>query len=426
MNAWEIAALVVAAIAMVAAAVLAAAETSMTNLTRARASVLEHEGRPRAAILLSLLERREQVLNPVLLLRLFGQVLVAGVLSVLAYRRWGIPGAVVGALLAEILLFIVAEAIPRRWALTDRDAAALSLAPMVRGLNRLPLDLVTRFLIKLSEFLLPGGGGRGAVVSEDELLAVAEWAAIEASERELIEATLDLGDTIVRAVMVPRPDMENLEADTSIADAIDRAIELGLSRFPVLGESVDDVVGVAYLKDLIRAERNGRGADQVTRVAHPPNFVPETKRAPELLAEMRKNRVHLAIVIDEHGGVAGLVTLEDLLEELVGEIADEFDAETPLIVAQTDGSTLVDGRTASEDFGELLGVEFPHEDWDTVGGLVMDRLGRVPDPDDGIEVAGRQLDVVQVEGNRITLLRLAPAPAAAPTREVADLEREQL
>ncbi len=276
-----------------------------------------------------------------------------------------------------------------------------------------------RRLVALLKRLARAIPSRAPVVSESELIALthsaAAGAAIEDEERELIESVFALGDTIVREVMVPRTDMTTVDADASVSDVLDLAGDLGFSRMPVCGKGIDDIVGVCLVKDLTRRERSGGGAESVRSVMRPPSFVPETKNAADLLRQMQAGRQHLAIVIDEYGGTAGLVTLEDLVEELVGEIVDEFDHFEPLFEPLSGGELLVHGRMPVDQVNDLLGVELDDGDWDTIGGLIFNTLGHVPEVGEAVDNGSIRFRVERLEGRRITRVRLSPlrAPAAA-------------
>lgn len=254
-------------------------------------------------------------------------------------------------------------------------------------------------------------------VSEDELMALTEAAvesdAIEAGERDMIESALALGDTVVREVMVPRTDMVHAGASMTVAEALELAIDRGLSRLPVSGEDLDDIVGLALLKDLARTERSGRGSQPVSASMRRAVFVPETKRVGELLQEMRTAGGHLAVVVDEYGGTAGLVTLEDLVEELVGEIVDEFDPQEPLLEPLAGGEALVHGRMPVDQLNHLMGAELPDDDWDTVGGFIFNTLGHVPDVGATVEAGELRLRVERMQGRRITRVRLTRTGADA-------------
>ena len=257
-----------------------------------------------------------------------------------------------------------------------------------------------------------GGRGRNGApaVSEDELIALtdaaAEADAIEDAERDMIASALALDRTVVREVMAPRADMVTVDADMTVTAALEIAIGRGLSRLPVCRHDIDDIVGVVLLKDLARTERSGGGDRPVRDSMRRAMFVPETKRVDELLLEMRTAGGHLAVVVDEYGGTAGLVTLEDLVEELVGEIVDEFDRPEPLLQPLAGGEALVHGRMPVDQLNTLVDAELPDDDWDTVGGLIFSTLGHVPEVGETVEVDGLKLRVEHMQGRRITQVRL--------------------
>jgi putative hemolysin len=389
------------------AAVLAVAETSLTHLGRARAARLAEDGDPRAAELTRLLEHRDRVLNPILLVLLACHLAAATIVAVLAADRWG-PGGVLATFVVEtIVVFVLAEAVPKTYALLATERAAVRVTPLVRAIALLaPLRWAARLLVGAANVIIPGPGrAEGPVVSEDDLLALAgvavEDAAIADEERQLIENTIEFGDTIVREVMVPRPDMVTVATDFKVGDVMEIIILNGFSRLPVTGEGIDDVTGIVYAKDLMRAERDGRGAASVNEFLRPAKFVPETKKVASLLREMQSDRFHLAIVVDEYGGTAGLVTLEDLIEELVGEIVDEYDVEEEPLEELPSGEISVNARMNIDDVNDMLDGELPEGDWDSVGGLLIGLLGHVPVEGEVAEVDGVRLRAEKVTGRRI-------------------------
>lgn len=406
--------LVLAGLVLVAAA-LAAAETGLTGMSSARAAGLAFGDDRRAQILVEVLADREAMLSPLLLLRVTSHLAIAGVVTALAVDRVDVWWTVAVIAAAVVVVYIVAEAVPRAWALQDPDRAALVAAPMVRWVLRLgPVRLVTRVLNSVANRILPGPA-RAPVVSEDELIALTEAAvesdAIEEGERDLIESVLELAETVAREIMVPRTDMVTVDASATIAEAVELSIEKGLSRLPVCGEGIDDVVGVVLVKDLARVERAGHGDRSVRSSMRHASFVPETKRVDELLREMRTVGRHMAIVIDEYGGTAGLVTLEDVVEELVGEIVDEYDHEEPLLEPLAGGEALVHGRMPIDQLNSVVDADLPDDNWDTVGGLIFNTLGHVPDVGESVEVGGLLLRVERMQGRRITRVRLTPGTA---------------
>ena len=399
--------------------VLAVAETALTRISRARAQALAETNGRKGEVLLSLVEHQEW-LNPTLLLVLSTQLVQSTLLGVLASRLFGGWGVVGATVLNVTFFFVIAEVAPKTWAIQHTDKAALAFARPIKALAGWgPLKLLSRGLIGLTNVLLPGKGlKRGPYTSQEELLAVADLAVedsvIEAEERALIESVIELGNTVVREVMLPRTDMVTVTADFRVADAMEVVILNGYSRIPVCGEGIDDVIGVAHAKDLMRAERDGNEERTVAELARPAHFVPETKGVADLLREMQRERYHMAIVIDEYGGTAGLVTLEDIIEELLGEIVDEFDVEDPMIEPLPGGDYRVNARMPLDEVNDLLRARLPEGDWDTLGGLLLSELGHVPVEGESVEVEGWQLTAQRVQGRRIGGVRIHRVHAFDP------------
>jgi CBS domain containing-hemolysin-like protein len=407
-------ALLVAVFVLIAAsAVLSLAETGLTRTSRARAKALEDAGQRGARSLRRLVEDPETFLAPILLLVLFCQLVAATLVGVVAAQVFGPIGVAIATAFEVVVIFVFSEAVPKQWAVRHSDRAALLAAPIVTTLVKFPLThLVSKALIGLARLITPGGHDTvsGPDVTESELLAFADVAAldeaIESDERVLIHSIIDFGDTIVREVMVPRPDVVAVEESVTVGAVLERALEAGYSRIPVFNQSLDDVVGVAFTKDLIRAARSGKEQCPVSEVCRPANYVPETKRVAPLLREMQAGQFHLAVVIDEYGGTTGVVTLEDLIEELVGEISDEFDVDEPLIVPLGGGQFRVSSKMAVDEVNELLGAELPTGDWDSIGGLVLAISGHVPSEGESVEVNGHLLVAEKVQGRRIGSVRI--------------------
>ena len=395
------------------AAVLACSETALTRTNRIRAMTLAEEGKKGSRQLLRLVEHPEQFLNTVLLLVLLCHLAAASLVSILAERWAGALGVLLAVVFEVVVIFVFAEAVPKTYAVQHPDRAALRVAPIIAAVVRFPpVRLLSWALIGLANVLVPGKGlKQGPFLSEQELLAMADAAVeedvIEREERQLIHHIIEFGDTIVREVMVPRPDMVAVEARATVDDALEVALAAGYSRIPVYEQGIDDILGIIYTKDLMRAARDGKADEPVRDLVRTANFVPETKRVAELLPEMQKQKAHMAIVVDEHGGVAGLVTLEDLIEELVGEIQDEYDVEEPPIEHLSDDELSVDARLPIDELGELLDVDFPEGDYDTVGGLLLDLLGHVPAEGESVDFNGYRLTAEKVMGRRIGRVRIS-------------------
>jgi len=406
------------------AAVLSAAETSITHIRRARASVLrdgERENgdsevgesqRDRVGQLTEILDERGRYLAPVALVILSCHIGAAALTAILAYDHFGKNWVLVALLFLLVFSFVVGEALPKTWALVSTDGVALAMTPLVRLLSRIvPVGWAATSLATVAKRMVPRLMRSGhPAISEEELLAVADRAleseAIDQEEHELVGSVIAFGDTLVREVMVPRLDMVTIRSGATVTEAIELTVRSGRSRVPLEGSGTDDLVGIVHVKDLMRAQLDGRGRDSVTSFARPTHDVPETKRADELLRDMQADHFHLAVVIDEYGGTAGIVTMEDLLEEVFGDIVDEFDSEEPLAQSLAGGAIRVHGRMPVDELDELLGDVLPDGDWDTVGGLLFDALGHVPVVGEGIELAGRRFDVEQVVGRRITQVRI--------------------
>ncbi len=401
---------------LVASGLLALAETSLVRTSTVKARALVDEGQRGSRALLRLVEQPERFLNPVLLLVLVCQLVSATLVGVVSSALFGAAGVAIATAFEVVVIFVLFEAVPKNWAVQNPERAALFSAPVVAALVRFPpIRALSSVLIGLADLLINRRGRpeeEGGNVTESELLAMADVAmaedVIETEERAFIHSIIEFGDAVVREVMVPRPDMVAVDAGTDVTNALAVALRAGFSRMPVYEGTVDDIVGVAFMKDLIGTEHDGHGLDPVRSHVRPAVFVPETKRLSAMLREMQERKFHLAVVVDEYGGTAGLVTLEDLIEELVGEIVDEFDVEEPSPQRLGDGSVVVTGRMAVGDAEDLLGSRLPQGPWDTVGGLVLDVAGHVPTPGETLEVDGLRLVVQRVQGRRVTQVRLVP------------------
>jgi putative hemolysin len=400
---------------LITSAFFAMAETAFVRMNRIRAMTLEEEGRRGATRLAALLEEPETALNLVLLFLLICQLTAGTLVGVLVEGRLGGYGVLVGTVVEVVAFFVIAEVAPKTYAVQHTDRAALWLAPLLWAITHFPpLRALSRGLIAVSNAIIPGKGlKKGPYTTEEDIRTMADVAAeehvIEREERRLIHSIFEFGDTVVREVMVPRPDMVGVEADATVDEALEKAIGAGYSRMPAYSEGPDDILGLVYLKDIVRRVRESDGAQTKLRdLVRPAVFVPEQKKVAELLREMQKDKFHMAIVVDEYGGTAGLVTLEDLLEEIVGEIVDEYDVEVPRVERLADGCLLVAGGTPIDEVNELLAIELPETDWDTVGGLLFNLLGHVPVEGEAVEFQGFEFRAERVQGRRILTVRITP------------------
>jgi CBS domain containing-hemolysin-like protein len=407
-------AVAVAVTLLVLTGYLAAVETVVLRINVVRALRLVEEEQRAAPALLWLTEHRATSLNALLVLTVTARMSLAALVAVVAWQQVGETWTVVSAVaLVVVASLVVGEITPRTVALRHLEATGLRLAGSAR--------LIVRVLAPLAEVIV--GLGRAVVprrhevsgpyASDDELRQLEqgedEDEQLEPEERAMIRSIFELGDTVVREVMTPRPDMVTVPRDAGLDEVVTLALGRGYSRLPVHDPADPDViVGVAYAKDLFGRVVEGAGARGWHDLVRAPTYVPETKRCDDLLRDLQAERVHLALVVDEHGELVGLVTIEDILEEIVGEIVDEHDQEEPLVEALDDGALRVDARLGVDDLNELLGSQLPEEGWDTVGGLVFGTLGRVPVEGDELELAGLAIRVEQVQGRRVGKVLVAP------------------
>jgi CBS domain containing-hemolysin-like protein len=410
--------LAVVVLLIVFGSVLAAAEASISRMTKVRALALKAEGRRNAGLLERIESDPPAYLNAVYLAVMFVQNGSAILVALIAesYFQNDTLILTLASVTFTIIYFVVVEAMSKTFGILHSDRAALALAPVVFFLGR-ALSGPTRLLIGLANVLLPGKGlKQGPFVSEEDIRSMAEVGheegSIDAQERELIHSVFTFGDTLVREVMVPRPDIVAIDVSEPITKVLETLNEHGYSRMPVYRNELDHIEGVVYAKDVLRVLAQNREDDMpLVDAIRPPHFVPESKRVADLLREMQRHKFHIAIVTDEYGSVSGLVTLEDLLEELVGDIADEYDPDEPEMVAVADGVFRVDGAMPIHDLNEKLGVKLPDEEWDTVGGLLVGLLGAIPREGQEVRCENLIFRAERVVRRRVESVLVTAAPA---------------
>ncbi|MBM7460338.1 hemolysin family protein [Rhodococcus coprophilus] len=397
--------LVVLAVVLVAfGGLFAGLDAALNTVSPARVEELAKDGRAGAQRLLGILDDRPRYVNLSVLLRILCEiaatVVLAGALLDVLDRTWALVAA---AAVMVVVDYVVIGVGPRTLGRQHAYPLALAATVPLRMLGVL-LGPVSRILILVGNAVTPGRGFRnGPFANEIELRELVDLAqargVVADEERRMIQSVFDFGDTTAREIMVPRPEMVWIEETKSAGQATSLAVRSGHSRIPVIGENVDDIRGVVYLKDLVKRtyhSSDGGRSVSVAEVMRPAVFVPDSKRLDDLLADMQRDRNHMAVLVDEYGGIAGLVTIEDVIEEIVGEIADEYDtAEIPDVEDLGDGTFRVSPRLPVEDLGELFDIEIADDEVDTVGGLLGYELGRVPLP--GSEVTTHGL-VLRGEG----------------------------
>jgi CBS domain containing-hemolysin-like protein len=420
--------LVTAALLVVLAGLFTAADAALGGFSRARATELAADGRAGSNRLVALLDDAPRYLNTALFLRLLCEisaiVLVTLQIDEAVDGSWWVSVlAAIGVML--VVSFVMIGVAPRTLGRQHSESVALlsagPLAVFTSVLGPLP-----RLLILVGNAITPGRGFREGPFSTEtelrEMVDIAEASAlIESGERKMIHSVFELGDTTVREVMVPRNDVVFIEHYKNLRQTLSLFLRSGFSRVPVIGENLDDIRGVAYLKDIVRRDFEAPGAEltqRIEEVMRPVHWVPESKPVDALLSEMQTRRQHIAIVVDEYGGTAGLATIEDLLEEIVGEITDEYDAEEVEVEQLPDGSVRVSSRYPIDDLDELFGFDVEEEDIDSVGGLMAKHLGLVPIPGSSVDAHGLRFVAEETAGRRnkvgtIRIRRIDPAEDAA-------------
>jgi len=412
MDMSQITLLIIAFILFVISIFCALAETSFVKMNRIRAMALEDEGKRGARRLRIMLETPETTLNILLLIVLITQLGTASIISIVVEDQYGGVGVAISIVIQITLFFVVGEVAPKTYAVQNTDKVALSMTSFLWIITKIKiLSWISRGLIGIANIILPGKGLKeGPFVTEDDLKTMAnvaaEEAVIEHEERELIHSIFEFTDTVVREVMQPRTEMIAFADDMKISEALTVAIEAGFSRVPIYKETKDTIVGLVFLKDLVESERNGNGSDSVHTIKRTAVFIPEQKRTAELLRDMQTGKFHMAIVVDEYGGTAGLITLEDLIEEIVGEITDEYDSAEPAIEELSEDSWRVPGRTPIDDLSELVDVQIPDTEWDTVSGLVFNVCQHVPYEGEHVHFGELEFIVERVHGQRIDTVRV--------------------
>ena len=425
---------IIAVVLVVVAALLVMAETAIGRVSRGRVEDLEREGVRGSARLLDIVADRPRYVNVLLFLSTVASVTAialvsyVGIATLQEVRGWPVWLALlVVVALMVIVNYVVLGVAARTLGRQHADRIALRSAGTA-GLLAGVLGPLATLLIILGNALTPGRGYReGPFATQAELRELVDFAEaedlIEDDERQMIHSVFELGDTFAREVMVPRTEMIYIERHKTLRQALSLGLRSGFSRIPVIGENSDDVIGIVYLKDIVRRVFDRRDAEQtetVESLMRPAFMVPDSKQVDELLKDMQAARTHMAIVVDEYGGTAGIVTIEDVLEEIVGEIDDEYDTAAPEVAKLENGSVRVSARMHVDDFADLIDVDVESEDEgvDTVLGLMGKRLGRVPIPGATIDVDGWRLTAEQGMGRRnrigsVLAVRVEPAEASS-------------
>jgi CBS domain containing-hemolysin-like protein len=400
----------------------ATAQAALVYIDRARLRQMLEEGTPRASALLRLLDEPSSSLSTILLIYTLAMCAGAATAFWLDADFWTLaPWLTIVLGVLELAVVLLAQFLGRVLALARPERVALTFVRPVEVLNRIFFVVLVPFnaLERAMRRLLGVPHGLTPADAEDRLRHLVEGNAdLEEDERDMITSVIELGEQPVREVMVPRIDIVAAPASSTVRDVLDRIVSSGHSRIPIYDGSIDNITGVVYAKDLLAFLRDGSQSAPVQPLAREASYVPETKKVDELLHEMQHTRVHVAIVIDEYGGTAGLITIEDMIEEIVGEIRDEYDTEEAMIEEVSDNEALFDARVSIRDVNDTLDLEIEDEDFDTLGGLLYHELGKVPSVGDEVRVDGAVVTVLSTTGRRVRKVRVTKvAPQPAPTPE---------
>jgi len=425
----------IAILLFIVSALLVSAETAFGRVSRSRIDELRREDNPRAVRVLTILDDRPRYVNVLFFLSTVSTITAIVLLSRSLISDFLLDGMaewlayVITIVILVLIAYVGLGVAPRTLGRQHAERISLVAARPTILLTRILSPLAT-LLIYLGNALTPGKGFRqGPFDSEAELRELVDMAGenslIEDDERQMIHSVFELGDTFAREVMVPRTDMVFIERSKALRQAMSLGLRSGYSRIPVIRESADDIVGVIYLKDIVKRtfeHRDAENTESVDSLMRAPYFVPDSKRADELLRDMQSARVHMAIVIDEYGGTAGIVTIEDILEEIVGEIADEYDTAAPEVTELSDGAYRVMSRMNIDDFADLIGIDIDSEEEgvDTVLGLMAKRLGRVPIAGADIAEDGWVLIAERGAGRRNRIGTVLARPVRTTDEDVDD------
>ena len=424
--------LIILIISLILCAMASGAETALTSVSRIKLKNLVEEGDKKALEIERLISKPNIFLSTILVVNSVAVIIASSMTTVLALRFFPNYGELIGTILISLVVLIFCEITPKtaavqnplRWArvlVNPVRVAAWLLHPLV-----VTLSAITNTMVRLM------GGQikhRGPFVTEEELRLLVtvgeEEGILEEAETDMIHSIFEFADTPVREVMIPRIDMVTLESDATVDEAVDLALQGGFSRIPVYEETIDNIIGVLYTKDMLKQLRDDHNSLPIRELVRPAYFVPETKKLDDLLREIRQKRTHMAIVVDEYGSVAGLVTIEDLVEEIVGDIQDEYDREENLYEQVTQHEYIFDAKINLDEFNELMNTNLQNEDYDTLGGFLLSQLDKIPVPGDTITYENMSFTVLTTRGLRITKVKVESTGTDATSSNSTQQSREQ-
>ncbi len=390
-------------------ALFSSAETAFTHIDLLKVKYLVSTGNKRAKTLEKLKNDPERTLTTILIGNNLVNISASSIATSLAIDFFGSKGIGVAVGVMTFLILVFGEITPKSYAIRKAESLALFVAPLFDFLSKIfyPINIAFN---GISNLFLGKNVKNTPTFTEDEIKTLIdvgeEEGTIAEDEKEMITSIFEFGDTRIKEVMIPRVDIVCAEAEETLKEVLNKAIKAGCSRLPVYKDTVDNIVGILYVKDLLKYLKDGNfnvSADKIKREAY---FIPETKRADDLLREMQKKRVHMAIVISEYGGVMGLVTLEDLLEEIVGEIFDEYDVAEDELVRIDENTVIVDARLAIDELNEKMSLKLPNESFDTLAGFMMEYLDKVPEEGEEVEYKNYKFIIEKMDEKKISKVRI--------------------
>ncbi|MGE5577541.1 MAG: hemolysin family protein [Syntrophothermus sp.] len=417
LQAWEI---IVMGLLLLLSAFFSGSETALLSVNKLRLRHLAEDGHKGAQRVQSLINKPNRFLASVLVGNNIVNTGAAALATTMITKMVG--GGARAALLATavvtVLLLVFGEITPKTFASQNSERVAFRVARPISVVMAILMPVV-QLLTAITNLVIKLLGSRvekqGPFVTQEEIRTLVsvgeEEGVLEEAEREMIDSIFEFGDTEASQVMVPRIDIDSIEANAPLTEALAIINEVGHSRIPVYEETIDNIIGILYAKDLLKLVDCGELSDKTARnIMRPAHYIPETKRVDDLLREMQRKKVHIAIVLDEYGGTAGLVTIEDILEEIVGDIRDEYDLEEPTIQILSDGAVLADARVGIDEINEVLETSLPEEEFETISGLIFNLFGRVPKKGETIEFEDLTITVADIVGRRITRVKLEKKP----------------
>ncbi|TDX51061.1 hemolysin family protein [Orenia marismortui] len=387
-------------------------ETALMSVDKIEIRHLKQEGNKKAMVVDRLLNKPNQLLTTILVGNNLVNIAASSIATALAIDIFGTKGVGIATGVVTLFVLIFGEITPKSFANKESEKVSMMVARYIELFYYLLAPLI-KFLTIVTSFVMKKSGANQMpkpFVSEEEIrrfLAVGEQeGVIETDEKQMINSIFEFDDTNVKEIMVPRIHMACVEINDSLDELIDIIINLGYSRIPVYNDTVDNIVGVVYAKDLLNLLKKDNYEVDIQKIMRPAYYIPETKKVDNLLTEFRKEKIHMAIILDEYGGTAGLVTIEDLLEEIVGDIQDEYDEEEKWIKVFNEDEILIDGRVDIDEINEILEIDLPEEDYETISGFILSMLGYVPKAGEWIEFENLKIVVEKVIQRRISKVRI--------------------